>query len=77
MGRCGLRGPHLDDVFAAQARPRDVPALERAAHANAGALPLNRLTDRAADQLGRVAAFLAEHFPAGTAPIPLWQEEYQ
>ncbi|WEP00755.1 ATP/GTP-binding protein (plasmid) [Streptomyces sp. FXJ1.172] len=67
IGPVQLRGPHLDDVFAAQARPREVPMLERAAQANAGALPLDQLTDRAAKQLGRVAAFLAAHSPAGAA----------
>ncbi|MFC4469243.1 ATP/GTP-binding protein [Streptomyces xiangluensis] len=70
IGPVQLRGPHLDDLFAAQARPKDLPALERAAHANAGALPLNQLTDRAAQQLGRVAAFLTEHSPA----VPLSKE---
>jgi hypothetical protein len=69
VGPVQLRGPHLDDVFTAQARPKDVPALERAAHANAGALPLAQLTDRAADQLGRVAALLAELSPADAAPV--------
>ncbi|MEY9988123.1 hypothetical protein ABIE67_000155 [Streptomyces sp. V4I8] len=69
IGPIQLRGPHLNDVFAAQTRPKDVPALERAAQANSGALPLNQLTDRAAEQLGRVAAFLAEHSPAGGAAV--------
>lgn len=75
IGPIQLRGPHLDDVFAAQARPREVPALERAAQANAGALPLDQLTDRAAKQLGRVAAFLAAHSPAGAAAVHLSKEE--
>lgn len=75
IGPIQLRGPHLDDVFAAQARPREVPALERAAQANAGALPLETLTDRAAQQLGRVAAFLAAHSPAGAAAVHLSKEE--
>jgi len=74
VGPLQLRGPHLDDVLAAQARPREVPALERAAQANAGALPLEKLTDRAAKQLGRVAAFLAAHSPAGAA-LHLSKEE--
>ncbi len=39
VGPLQLRGPHLDDVFAAQARPKNVAALERAAQANARALP--------------------------------------
>ena len=74
VGPVQLRGPHLDDVFAAQARPKDVPALERAAHANAQALPLDQHTDRAAKQLGRVAAFLAEHSPAGATAVHLSKE---
>ncbi|MEU0413863.1 ATP/GTP-binding protein [Streptomyces griseorubiginosus] len=75
IGPIQLRGPHLDDVFAAQARPKDVPALEHAAQANAQALPLGQLTDRAAEQLGRVAAFLAEHSPAGAAAVDLSKEK--
>ena len=75
IGPIQLRGPHLDDVFAAQARPREVPALQRAAQANAGALPLDQLTDRAAQQLGRVSAFLAAHSPAGAAAVRLSKEE--
>ncbi|MFI6494313.1 ATP/GTP-binding protein [Streptomyces sp. NPDC050564] len=71
VGPVQLRGPHLDAVFAAQARPQKVDALEQAAHANAGALPLDQLTARAARQEGRVAAFLAEHAPAGTTSVHL------
>jgi hypothetical protein len=77
VGPVQLRGPHLDAVFAPQARPGQVPALEQAALANAGALPLDRLTDRAAEQFGRVAAFLAERSPAGAAPVPLSKEVYE
>lgn len=77
VGPVQLRGPHLDAVFAVHARPRQVDALERAAHANAGALPLDQLTARAAGQLGRVATFLAEHAPAGTIPVPLSKEVYE
>ncbi|MFD4973114.1 ATP/GTP-binding protein [Streptomyces sp. NPDC058424] len=75
VGPVQLRGPHLDDVFAAQARPQQVPALERAAQANAQALPLDQLTDRAAKQLGRVAAFLAAHASAGAAAVHLSKEK--
>lgn len=71
IGPIQLRGPHLDDVFAAQARPRRVGALEQAAQANAQALPLDQLTDRAAKQLARVAAFLAEFSPASAAAVHL------
>ncbi|MEW2471088.1 ATP/GTP-binding protein [Streptomyces sp. NPDC046994] len=67
IGPIQLRGPHLDNVFAAQARPRQVEALERAAQANAQALPLDQLTDRAAKQLARVAAFVAELTPPAAA----------
>lgn len=74
IGPIQLRGPHLDDVFAAQARPNDIPALNQAAQQNAGALPLETLTNRAAQQLGRVAAFLAARSPAGAA-VHLPKEE--
>ncbi|MGW3312037.1 ATP/GTP-binding protein, partial [Streptomyces sp. NPDC001073] len=66
VGPIQLRGPHLDDIFAAQARPKSVPALEQAAQANAGALPLDELTSRAARQLARVTAFLAAVTPTGS-----------
>ncbi|MGP4049359.1 ATP/GTP-binding protein [Streptomyces sp. 2A115] len=75
VGPVQLRGPHLDDIFAAQARPKDVPALERAALANAGARPLGQLTDLATQQLGRVAAFLAEHSPADATAVDLSKEK--
>lgn len=74
VGPVRLRGPHLDDVFAAQARPQQAGVLERAAQANAQALPLDTLTDRAAKQLGRVAAFLAAHAPAGATAVRLSKE---
>ncbi|MFF2387000.1 ATP/GTP-binding protein [Streptomyces sp. NPDC058108] len=67
LGPVQLRGPHLDTVFAAQARPQRVPALEHAALKNAGARPLGELTNRSAEQLKRVADFLAEQAPAGLA----------
>ncbi|MDX3762913.1 ATP/GTP-binding protein [Streptomyces sp. AK02-04a] len=70
IGPLRLTGPHLDEVFADQARPGKVAALEHAARATAGALPLDQLTARAAGQLGRVTAFLAQHTPA-SAPAPL------
>ncbi|MFB7576258.1 ATP/GTP-binding protein [Streptomyces sp. NPDC056165] len=77
VGPVQLRGPHLDHVFAAQARPQQVPALERAAQANAQALPLDQLTDRAAKQLGLVAAFLTAHAPAGATAVHLSKEKDQ
>ncbi|MGW5434483.1 ATP/GTP-binding protein [Streptomyces sp. NPDC004059] len=67
IGPIQLRGPHLDDVFATLARPQQAGALQRAALANAQALPLEPLVERAAGQLGRVATFLAEHSPADAA----------
>ncbi|MEU3795945.1 ATP/GTP-binding protein [Streptomyces fructofermentans] len=70
VGPVQLRGPHLDTVFAAQARPRRVPALEQAALANAGALPLDQLIDRTAQQFGRVSALLAGLSPTGASPVP-------
>ncbi|RPF30280.1 ATP/GTP-binding protein [Streptomyces sp. TLI_185] len=75
IGPIQLRGPHLDDVFAHLARPKNAPALQRAAQANAQALPLEKLTDRAAQQLGRVSAFLAAHSPAGAAAVHLSKDE--
>ncbi|MEU8951608.1 ATP/GTP-binding protein [Streptomyces sp. NPDC048489] len=66
IGPVPLRGPHLNSVFAEQARPQRVPALEHAALKNAGALPLGELTKRSSKQLERVAAFLAEHSPTGS-----------
>ncbi|MFE6554285.1 ATP/GTP-binding protein [Streptomyces sp. NPDC057746] len=72
-----LRGPHLNDVFAAQARPQQVAALEQAAQANAQALPLDQLIDHAAKQLGRVATFLAQRSPAGVAAVQLSKEKDQ
>lgn len=71
VGPVQLRGPHLDTVFAAQARPHRAPALEYAALKNAGALPLSELTMRTAQQLERVAVFLSELSPgAAAAPGP-------
>ncbi|MGW2563393.1 ATP/GTP-binding protein [Streptomyces sp. NPDC001514] len=69
IGPVRLRGPHLDDVLASQARPGNVDALERAAHATAETRPLSQLTTRAADQLRRVTTFLTEHASAGAAPV--------
>ncbi|MEU6546432.1 ATP/GTP-binding protein [Streptomyces sp. NPDC046859] len=77
IGPVQLRGPHLDAIFAAQARPRQVPALEQAALTNAGALPLHQLTQRAAEQIGRVAAFLTQHSLATPAPGPAANKEYE
>ncbi|MDQ0994755.1 ATP/GTP-binding protein [Streptomyces sp. V3I7] len=68
IGPVQLRGPYLDAVFSGLARPKKVPALEQAAHANACALPLSQLTQRAAEQLGRATAFLAEHSSTGAGP---------
>ncbi|MEU8795420.1 ATP/GTP-binding protein [Streptomyces sp. NPDC048643] len=64
VGPVKVRGPHLDTVFGAQARPRQVPDLEKAALSAAGARPLTKLTDHAATQLSRVSAFLTEYAPA-------------
>ncbi|MER5382356.1 ATP/GTP-binding protein [Streptomyces sp. NPDC002688] len=64
VGPVKVRGPHLDSLFAAQARPKQVPDLERAALANAGALPVSELAEHTTGQLRRITAFLTEHAPA-------------
>lgn len=64
VGPAQITGPHLDDVFADLARPRQAGALERAARATAQAAPLSQLTARASRQLGRVDALLTELAPA-------------
>ncbi|MBA2949621.1 ATP/GTP-binding protein [Streptomyces himalayensis] len=76
IGPVRITGPHLDEVFADQARPGQVAALERAARATAGALPLDQLTARAAGQLHRVNSFLAQHTPVGATAVRL-QKGYQ
>ncbi|MFE0921247.1 ATP/GTP-binding protein [Streptomyces nigra] len=77
IGPVRLRGPHLDAVFAAQARPRHVPALEQAALTNAGALPLHQLTDRATRQISRVTTFLTQHSPTTATHGPATPKEYE
>ncbi|MFI1508195.1 ATP/GTP-binding protein [Streptomyces sp. NPDC020597] len=74
-GPVQITGPHLDDVFAHYARPRQTAALTRAAHTTAGAAPLHQLTARAAGQLERVSRFLAHHTPA--TPAARTQKGYQ
>ncbi|MGX1542573.1 ATP/GTP-binding protein [Streptomyces adustus] len=76
VGPVHLRGPHLDAVYAHQARPGQVPALEQAALANAQALPLDRLTRHATTQLGRVTAFLTDHTRTGAGSTPSRTKEY-
>ncbi|MFJ1974103.1 ATP/GTP-binding protein [Streptomyces sp. NPDC087903] len=76
VGPVQVTGPHLDEVFADYARPRQTAALERAARAMAGAEPLDQLTTRATDQLDRVNRFLAQLAPA-TAPAARLQKGYQ
>ncbi|MFD6285359.1 ATP/GTP-binding protein [Streptomyces sp. NPDC060205] len=71
IGPVQLRGPHLNDVFADHARPQDIPALERAARAHAGTLPLNELTASAAAQLDRVTTLLTDLTPARTTAVHL------
>ncbi|GHC33236.1 hypothetical protein GCM10010348_70230 [Streptomyces anthocyanicus] len=66
VGPVKITGPHLDDVFAAYARPDNAAAFERAARTTAGTVPLDELTARARDQLGRVNAFLAQLTPTTT-----------
>ncbi|MGW1966640.1 hypothetical protein ACWCPD_41030 [Streptomyces sp. NPDC001935] len=65
IGPIPLRGPHLDDVYAAQARPHSIAALEQAAKTNAHALPLDKLTNR--HQATRPRHDLPELHRSGTA----------
>ncbi|MFC8833364.1 ATP/GTP-binding protein [Streptomyces griseoincarnatus] len=66
VGPVKITGPHLDDVFAAYARPDNTAALERAARTTAGTAPLDELVTHARGQLGRVNAFLAQLAPTTT-----------
>ncbi|SHH34443.1 ATP/GTP-binding protein [Streptomyces sp. 3214.6] len=66
-GPVQITGPHLDDVFARYARPRQAAALQRSAQAMAGAAPLHQLAALAAGQLDRLSAFLSQHTPATPA----------
>ncbi|MFG2691608.1 ATP/GTP-binding protein [Streptomyces sp. NPDC048405] len=66
VGPVKITGPHLDDVFAAYARPDNTAAFERAARTTAGTAPLDQLTARARGQLGRVNAFLSQLAPTTT-----------
>ncbi|GGX96501.1 ATP/GTP-binding protein [Streptomyces fructofermentans] len=73
IGPVQITGPHLDDVFADYARPRQTAALERSALTRAETAPLDQLTTRAARQLDRVRDFLTPHTPAnphGPHPVP-------
>ena len=76
IGPLRLTGPHLDDVFAQQARPADVGALEQAARATAQALPLAELTARSAGQLRRVKDFLDQYTTDGSTAV-LLQKGYR
>ncbi len=71
IGPVQVTGPHLDDVFADYARPRDVARLEHTARTTAGAQLLDQLTERAATQLDRVNTFLAQHTPTRTPAVSL------
>ncbi|MFJ4649288.1 ATP/GTP-binding protein [Streptomyces bobili] len=77
VGPFPITGPHLDEVFAAYARPRQAAALERSARATAGAAPLDQLTAGATGQLGRVSDFLAQHSRATTPAVHLEKGSYQ
>ncbi|MFJ1839815.1 ATP/GTP-binding protein [Streptomyces sp. NPDC088175] len=77
VGPVRITGPYLDEVFADYARPGKAAVLERAARAMSGAAPLDRLTARAAEQLGRVSGFLAQHSPATTPAVRLPKKGYQ
>ncbi|MDQ0956068.1 hypothetical protein QFZ24_010077 [Streptomyces phaeochromogenes] len=71
IGPVRITGPHLDEEFADYARPGKVAALEHAARATAGALPLDELTATAAAQQARVGEFLAQRAPDATADARL------
>ncbi|MBQ0887829.1 ATP/GTP-binding protein [Streptomyces sp. RM72] len=75
VGPVNITGPHLDDVFAAYARPHNAAAFERAARSTAGTAPLDELTTRARGQLGRVNAFLAQLTP--TTPPDSQEKTYK
>lgn len=77
VGPVQLRGPHLDALFASQARPDQVPALERAALANAGALPLDLLAGRAGEQFDRVSEFVTGLAAPGTTQPSLSKHGYE
>ncbi|MEU0047299.1 ATP/GTP-binding protein [Streptomyces werraensis] len=66
IGPVKITGPHLDDVFAAYARPDRAAAFERAARTTAGTAPLDELTARVRGQLDRVNAFLTQLAPTTT-----------
>ncbi|MEU3901735.1 ATP/GTP-binding protein [Streptomyces sp. NPDC045251] len=66
VGPVKITGPHLDDVFAAYARPDNTAAFERAARTTAGTAPLDVLATRARGQLDRVNTFLAQLAPTTT-----------
>ncbi|WP_369228802.1 ATP/GTP-binding protein [Streptomyces sp. R21] len=76
VGPVRITGPHLDDVFADYARPRQTAALERAARATAGAAPLDQLTTLATGQLARVGGFLAQQAPT-TPPAVQLEKRYK
>jgi hypothetical protein len=77
VGPVRIAGPHLDEVFADYARPRQAAALERAALARAGAESLDQLTTRATDQLGRVNRFVAQLAPTTPSAVRLQKKGYQ
>ncbi|MFI9040913.1 ATP/GTP-binding protein [Streptomyces sp. NPDC053726] len=77
IGPVRITGPHLDEVFADFARPRQAAALERSARAMAGAAPLDQLSARAADQFNRVGGFLAQHASTSTSAVRLQKKGYQ
>lgn len=77
VGPVRITGPHLDEVFADYARPRQAAALERAALAMAGAEPLDQLTNRATSQLDRVNRFLTQLTPTVQPAVRLQKKRYQ
>lgn len=64
LGPLLIRGPQLEEVFGAKARPRKVGQLQRRVLANLGARPVHELLRTAAAQSGAVAAFLDPNAPS-------------
>ncbi|MFE9558443.1 ATP/GTP-binding protein [Streptomyces sp. NPDC006692] len=77
VGPVLLHGPLLDEVFTGLRQSGKVRTLEAAADRTAGALPLSKLTSRAAAQQQRVQTFLLEHAPASVVPLTKSSKEFQ
>ncbi|MEU7068340.1 ATP/GTP-binding protein [Streptomyces sp. NPDC046161] len=67
IGPLPIRGPELSEVFAHRAEPKNIGALRKAAHTNAGALPLTERTTMALAQEEQVRRFLTTSSTPTTA----------